>query len=108
MQLVSAPSEPNEPTKPTYIEGSYSLSINNAGSAVYVFATDGTGSLAYSDSNGDIVNESFTYSINGKLGSRTITFVWIERDETTTHSFAQGSENGCQTIYINEEVYRKN
>ena len=100
--------ESDEPSNPEYISGSYVLSINNAGSALYEFNNDGTGSLAYSDSNGDVVNETFTYEIKGELGERTITFVWKESGKTTTHSFATGSEDGRDAIYINEEVYWKN
>lgn len=102
------PDASGEPSGPDYISGSYALSINNAGSALYEFEADGTGSLAYSDSNGDVVNESFTYEIKGELGERTITFVWKESGKTTTHSFATGSENGRDTVYINDEVYFKN
>jgi hypothetical protein len=101
------PEGSNESLNPEYISGSYALSINNAGSSLYEFENDGTGSLAYSNSDGDVINETFTYEIKGELGSRKITFVWNERRETTTHSFASGSEDGFETIYINDEVYRK-
>ncbi len=89
------------------LDGVYSLSVSGIGSSYYSFDSDGTGTLNYTlAETGEKVSMDFTYSINSS--GDEITFVWEESGESSSHTFATGSQDGKELIRINGENYYKN
>ena len=94
------------PQEEPVVSGTYCWDLGMGGKSYYTFNSDGTGKLSY-NSDGELIEEEFTYLISGEMGNRNITFTWKKTGKSDTFKYGEGESGGKEAVFINGEPYIK-